>query len=146
MEIRYEMRRPISEAGRERDCGGPCNGNCMLTSAGPPLGTGEKLFSNSAAQEDAAIVLSQLVPEAPMTIEFVRDVVRASEGRMHLEGGLVHVQPSGWRRRGAGEAARFDAFGKGTRKGKGRGKGRGKDRCKGRWKWGATGGKYPWRA
>ncbi len=66
-------------------------------------------------------MLSRIVPEPPATIEFVRDVVQASEGRMYLEGGLVHVQPSGWRRRGAGEAARFDASGKGTRKGKGRG-------------------------
>ena len=60
-------------------------------------------------QGDAAVVLSHLVPGAPSTAEFVRDVVRASEGRMYLEGGLVHAQPSGWRRRGAG-------------KGKGRGK------------------------
>ena len=67
----------------------------------------------SALQGDAAIVLSHLAPGAPSTAEFVRDVAHASEGRMYLEGGLVHAQPSGWRRRGAG-------------KGKGKGKGRGK--------------------
>ena len=61
-------------------------------------------------------MLSQLVPGSPTTTAFVRDVVHASEGRMYFQGGLVHLQPSEWHQRGAAEAARFDAFGKGTGK------------------------------
>ena len=83
-------------------------------------------------------MLSQLVHGSPTTTAFVRDVVHASEGRMYFQGGLVHLQPSEWHQRGAAEAARFDAFGKGTGKRKRGGKGA--------WQGGAKAGKYGWWA